>query len=54
MEKLLQKKCLDMYRYFQKLNFVKDVFIWWQLSDNRIGISFLILLNSNNYSISLE
>ena len=39
---------------FQKQNFEKDIFVWWQLSDNRIGISLFILFNSNTYLASLE
>ena len=35
-------------------NFEKKSLIWWQLSDNRIGISFIILFNYNNYLASLE
>ena len=39
---------------FQKQNFEKDIFFWWELSDNRIGISLFIQFNFNTYLASLE
>ena len=54
-EKLLKQKWLDIIRIIStKKKFKIEILKWWQLSDNRIGISFSILLNSNSYLASLE